>query len=94
MWTLFFGGRDFAQSCNIDELNAQDYLQQHFLNSIKQIALRVKENPYIIGFEVLNEPEQGWIEKRVDGIGAEKFSEDFGLESTPLQGNMFFPIYR
>jgi len=84
MWTLFFGGRDFAQSCNIDGLNAQDYLQQHFFKAIKQVALRTKENPYVIGFEVLNEPEQGWIEKRVDGIGAEKFTEDFGYTFTPF----------
>ncbi|MFX1378750.1 MAG: cellulase family glycosylhydrolase [Promethearchaeota archaeon] len=84
MWTLFFGGKDFAQSCNINGLNVQDYLQQHFFEAIKQVALRVRDNPYIIGFEVLNEPEQGWIEKRVDGIGAEKFSEDFGHKFTPF----------
>jgi hypothetical protein len=84
MWTLFFGGKDFAQSCNIDGLNVQDYLQQHFFTAIKQVAQRVKENPYIIGFEVLNEPEQGWIEKPVDGIGAGKFTEDFGYKFTPI----------
>ena len=84
MWTLFFGGKDFAQSCNIDGLNVQDYLQQHFFKAIQKLAQRMKENPYVIGFEVLNEPEQGWIEKRVDGIGAEKFSEDFGYTFTPI----------
>ncbi|MFX0021430.1 MAG: cellulase family glycosylhydrolase [Candidatus Hermodarchaeota archaeon] len=84
MWTLFFGGKDFAHSCNIDGLTVQDYLQQHFFKAIQQVAQRIKENSYIIGFEVLNEPEQGWIEKRVDGIGAEKFSEDFGYTFTPL----------
>ncbi|MFX1242634.1 MAG: cellulase family glycosylhydrolase [Promethearchaeota archaeon] len=84
MWTLFFGGKDFAQSCSINGVNIQDYLQQHFFNAIKQVAQRVKENPYVIGFEVLNEPEQGWIEKRVDGIGAEKLSEDFGYTFSPI----------
>jgi hypothetical protein len=84
MWTLFFGGKDFAQFCKINGLNAQDYLQQHFINAIKQIALRVKDNPYIIGFETLNEPEQGWIEKRVDGIGAEKLTDDLGYTFTPI----------
>ena len=84
MWTLFFGGRDFAPSCKIDGLNVQDYLQQHYFNALKQVALRLKGNPYIIGFEVLNEPEQGWIEKKVDGTGAEKFTEDFGYTFTPF----------
>ena len=84
MWTLFFGGRDFAPSCKINGVNAQDYLQQYYFNTIKQIALRVKDNPYVIGFDTLNEPEQGWIEKKVDGTGNEKFTEDFGYTFTPI----------
>ena len=84
MWTLFFGGRDFAPSCKIDGMNVQDYFQQHYIKSIKQIAIRVKENPYIIGFDTLNEPEQGWIEKRLDGVGAEKLTDDLGYAFTPI----------
>jgi len=84
MWTLFFGGRDFAPSFKIEGLNAQDYLQQHYFGAIKQIALRVRDNPYVIGFDTLNEPEQGWIEKKVDGTGAEKFTEDLGYTFTPI----------
>ncbi|MFX0040683.1 MAG: cellulase family glycosylhydrolase [Candidatus Heimdallarchaeota archaeon] len=84
MWTLFFGGKDFAPSCIIDSKNAQDYLQEHYLNAIKQIALRVKDNHYVIGFDTLNEPEQGWIEKKVDGFGAEKLSEGLGYTFTPF----------
>lgn len=84
MWTLFFGGNDFAPSCKINGVNAQDYLQQHYIGAIKQIALRVKDNPYVIGFDTLNEPEQGWIEKKVDGAGTEKLEENFGHSFTPL----------
>ncbi|MFX0025479.1 MAG: cellulase family glycosylhydrolase [Candidatus Hermodarchaeota archaeon] len=84
MWTLFFGGKDFAPSCIIDGINAQDYLQQHYINAIKQVALRVKDNPLIVGFDTLNEPEQGWIEKRVDGVGTEKLSEELGYIFTPF----------
>ncbi|MFW9971027.1 MAG: cellulase family glycosylhydrolase, partial [Candidatus Odinarchaeota archaeon] len=84
MWTLFFGGKDFAPSCKVDGLNAQDYLLQHFFNAIRTVVLKLKDNPYVIGYEVLNEPEQGWIEKKVDGVGAEKFSEDFGYTFTPI----------
>ncbi len=84
MWTLFFGGNDFAPSCKIDGANAQDYLQEHYIDAIKQIALKVKDNPYVIGFDTLNEPEQGWIEKKVDGVGAEKLTEELGYTFTPI----------
>ena len=84
MWTLFFGGRDFAPSYKVNGVNAQDYLQQHYFNAIKQVALRVRGNPYVIGFDTFNEPEQGWIEKKVDGTGAEKLTEDFGYRFTPI----------
>lgn len=84
MWTLFFGGNDFAPSCKIDGINAQDYLQEHYMDAIKQIALKVKDNSYIIGFDTLNEPEQGWIEKKVDGVGAEKLTEELGYTFTPI----------
>ncbi|MFX1320173.1 MAG: cellulase family glycosylhydrolase [Promethearchaeota archaeon] len=84
MWTLFFGGKDFTPSCKIDGINAQDYLQEHYINAIKQIAIQVKDNPYVIGFDILNEPEQGWIEKKVDGVGAEKFTEPLGYVFTPI----------
>ncbi|MFX1313029.1 MAG: cellulase family glycosylhydrolase [Promethearchaeota archaeon] len=84
MWTLFFGGKDFAPSCKVNGINIQEYLQQHYIKAIKQLALRVKDDPYILGFEVLNEPEQGWIEMKVDGTEKEKFSEDFGYTFSPF----------
>jgi hypothetical protein len=84
MWTLFFGGKDFAPSCKVDGINAQDFLQNHYINAIKQIALQIKDNPYIIGFDTLNEPEQAWIEKRVDGVDAEKLTEELGYMFTPI----------
>jgi hypothetical protein len=84
MWTLFFGGKDFAPSCKIDGINAQDYLQKHYINAIKQIAIKIKDNPYVTGFDTLNEPEQAWIEKRVDGVGAEKLTEELGYIFTPI----------
>lgn len=71
MWTLFFGGKDLAPSFKIDGINAQDYLQEHYIDAIQQIALRVKDNPYVIGFDTLNEPNEGWIEEMVDGTKVE-----------------------
>ena len=66
-FTLFFGGNDFAPSTKIDGVSAQDYLQNHYLDAIQQVAKRVHDNPYVIGFEVMNEPCPGWIGQRVDG---------------------------
>ncbi|NHJ23723.1 MAG: glycosyl hydrolase family 5 [Candidatus Lokiarchaeota archaeon] len=84
MWTLFFGSKKFAPSSKIDGIPTQDYLQDHYLNAIKQVALRIKDNPYIIGFDTLNEPNQGWIELKVDGSNIEGFSEVLGYAFTPI----------
>lgn len=67
IWTLFFGGNDFAPSFKIDGINAQDYLQNHFIDAIKQVASRVKDNDKIIGFDSLNEPNRGLIGFYLDG---------------------------
>ena len=67
MWTLFFGGRDFAPSCKVGGASAQDYLQRHYIDAVREVAIRVKDNPYVVGFETLNEPGRGWIGKLVDG---------------------------
>ena len=84
MWTLFFGGNDFAPSCIIDGKNAQDYFQNHFFDAMKQVALRIKENPYVLGFDILNEPPEGWISKYVDGSGWEGKSDVLGHVFTPI----------
>ncbi|MFX0142004.1 MAG: cellulase family glycosylhydrolase, partial [Candidatus Hodarchaeota archaeon] len=84
MWTLFFGGKDFAPSCLIDGLNAQEYFQNHFFDAMKQVASRVKDNSYLLGFDVLNEPPEGWIGKFVDGSEWEGKSDVLGHVFTPI----------
>jgi hypothetical protein len=61
MFTLFFGGRDFAPSFKIGGKSIQDYLQEHYFNSIRKVAERLKGMPNVIGYDTLNEPSQGWI---------------------------------
>jgi len=84
MWTLFFGGKDFASSCIIDGKNAQDYFQNHFFDTMKQLALRVKDNSHVLGFNILNEPPEGWISKYVDGSEWEGKSDVSGHVFTPI----------
>ncbi len=83
MFTLFFGGADFAPSCKVDGHNIQDYLQNHYFNAIKQVARRVKDNPYVIGFEILNEPSPGWIDRFVDGSDRD-YSQQLFYSFTPF----------
>ncbi len=61
MFTLFFGGDDFAPTTRIDGVPAQEYLQSHYLNSIKQVAQRLKDLPNVVGYDSLNEPGSGFI---------------------------------
>jgi len=83
MFTLFFGGRDFAPSCIIDGENVQDYLQSHYINSLKQIAIRTKDMNHVLGFDSLNEPTIGFIGIKVDGSN-NKIKESIGYDFTPF----------
>jgi hypothetical protein len=84
MFTLFFGGNDFAPSCHVDGIPAQEYLQGHFYESMKQLATRVKDNSNVLGFDVLNEPPQGWIEIKVDGSNYKGLNETLGYTFAPI----------
>ncbi|KAF9269480.1 glycoside hydrolase family 5 protein [Marasmius fiardii PR-910] len=65
MFTLFFAGRDFAPQCVIDDKNIQDYLQDHYIGAMGQLADRIKDtasdllDDCVIGWDSLNEPFEG-----------------------------------
>ncbi|EOO01970.1 putative glycoside hydrolase family 5 protein [Phaeoacremonium minimum UCRPA7] len=66
MFTLFFGGRDFAPKCIVDGKNIQDYLQEHFISSCQHLARRIHEagdieNDIVFGWESMNEPSKGML---------------------------------
>lgn len=61
MWTLFFAGDLFAPQLKIDGRSAQDYLQSHYIGSMREVAKRVRNMPHVLGFDTLNEPGTGWI---------------------------------
>ena len=61
MFTLFFGGNDFAPNTKVEGEPVQEYLQRHYINAIQQVALRVKDQPNVIGYDTLNEPSNGFI---------------------------------
>ena len=61
MWTLFFGGRTFAPQMRVNGRNVQDYLQEHYLGAMREVARRIADQPHVMGFDTLNEPGTGWI---------------------------------
>ncbi|KAG6086540.1 hypothetical protein E4U30_005293 [Claviceps sp. LM220 group G6] len=66
MFTLFFAGKDFAPKCIIDDMNIQDYLQDHFCNACAHLAKRIHEagdleDDPVVGWESMNEPNRGMV---------------------------------
>ncbi len=61
MFSLFFGGNDFAPKTLIEGENVQNYLQEHYINAFSVLAKHLKNETNIIGFEVMNEPHPGYI---------------------------------
>jgi hypothetical protein len=61
MFTLFFGGNDFAPRTQIEGEPVQDYLQRHYINAFKQVAYTLRSCPNVVGFGSMNEPSRGYI---------------------------------
>jgi hypothetical protein len=85
MFTLFFGGNDFAPRTRIEGIPVQDFLQGHFINAIKQVAERQKGLSNVVGFDTMNEPSAGYIGvKDMYKIPAENLQR--GIAPTVFQG--------
>ncbi|OGO65103.1 MAG: hypothetical protein A2030_08525 [Chloroflexi bacterium RBG_19FT_COMBO_50_10] len=79
MFTLFFGGNDFAPNTKVDGEPAQEYLQRHYFNAIRQLALRLCDQPHVLGYDTMNEPSSGYIGwKDLNSAG-----EPINLDVTP-----------
>ncbi|NPA37197.1 MAG: cellulase family glycosylhydrolase [Chlorobi bacterium] len=61
MFTLFYGGDDFAPHLKADSVGIQEFLQAHYIMSFMKVAEKVKDLPNVIGFELMNEPSSGYI---------------------------------
>ena len=66
VFTLFYGGRDFAPKCIIDGVNIQDYLQNHYNHAMYLLAIKIQDagdllEECVIGWDSMNEPSEGLI---------------------------------
>jgi hypothetical protein len=66
IFTMFFGGKDFAPKCIINGMNIQDYLQGHFVAACVHLARRIHEagdleHDVVVGWESFNEPHKGLL---------------------------------
>lgn len=84
MFTLFFGGNDFAPHTMIEGEPVQEYLQRHYLNAIKQVLSRLKDLKNVVGYETLNEPFNGFIGHK-NLAKSKSFSFRLGMFPTPFQ---------
>ncbi len=64
MWTLFFGGNDFAPQTRVEGIQIQEYLQGHYIRAMVQLARRLHDLPNVVGYGTLNEPSAGMIGMR------------------------------
>jgi len=86
MFTLFFGGNVFAPHKQIEGCNIQDYLQFHYIESIKQVVNRLKGMKNIVGYDVINEPLAGYI--GCDDLSKPLGFFQLGATPTPFQSMM------
>jgi hypothetical protein len=83
MFTLFFAGNDFAPKTLIDGIPVQEYLQSHYIKTLKKVADRLKNLDCVIGFDTLNEPQRGYVE--VKDLSKFYGEMDIGICPTPWQ---------
>eukprot|EP01012_Entosiphon_sulcatum_P051573 TRINITY_DN70829_c0_g1_i1.p1 TRINITY_DN70829_c0_g1~~TRINITY_DN70829_c0_g1_i1.p1 ORF type:complete len:651 (-),score=98.74 TRINITY_DN70829_c0_g1_i1:6-1958(-) len=90
LFTLFFGGDDFAPKCTIPdpatgaEEPVQSFLQRHYIAAMTEVAKRIGRMPHVLGIGVMNEPSNGFIMH--EDLNRYTFVLQSGDCPTPLQG--------
>jgi len=79
LFTLFFAGNDFAPQTKVEGQPVQEYLQQHYIKSMQQVAQRLRDLSNVVGYDSLNEPSAGWI--GVPDLG--QFPSPFKIGASP-----------
>lgn len=61
MFTLFWAGNEFAPLLQIEGRSAQDYLQEHYIGALAELAKKLAPLPNVVGFGPMNEPSKGYF---------------------------------
>ena len=90
MFTLFFAGNTFAKELFVDGMRIQDYLQKHYCDSFKELAVRIDAaglhaDGTVVGYETLNEPSQGFVGIPDLNVVPDQHALLNGLIPTPLE---------
>lgn len=83
MFTLFFGGNDFAPHLLVEGEPVQEYLQRHYVDAVVQVVRRLKGKSCVVGYDTLNEPSHGYIGWK--DLTAHDSLLRADLQPTPLQ---------
>lgn len=84
MFTLFFGGNDFAPHTFVDGEPVQEYLQRHYLAAMGALAERMRDLPHVLGYGAMNEPLSGYIGQA--DLASQMGLVQSGASPTPYQG--------
>ena len=84
MFTLFFGGADFAPRTTVDGRSIQDFLQESYVAAFSRVARALVDLPNVVGFGIMNEPLCGYIGWR--NLTTPQGQLTLGDGPTPLQG--------
>ena len=69
LFTLFFGGNDFAPETRVHGEPVQEFLQRHYIQAILQLALHLKGLSNVVGYDTMNEPDRGMIGRTFSSKG-------------------------
>lgn len=86
MFTIFFAGNDFAPETKIEDQSIQDYLQTHYINMVRQVVMRLKDKPNVLGYDWMNEPSKGFI--GYENLDKMQWSLKHGDMPSPFQAMM------
>lgn len=61
MFSLFFGGDDFAPATRVEGEPVQEFLQRHYIGAVCRLAERLRGYSWVVGYDTLNEPLAGYL---------------------------------
>jgi hypothetical protein len=83
MFTLFFGGDDFAPHTRVEGEPVQAYLQRHYIAAFCRLAEHLGKLRNVVGYGSMNEPLPGFIGLPLDEVPSGMLKK--GPSPTPFQ---------